>query len=229
MAEPARAAGFSDWAAVVVAGDNHAHDGSLAEVFDNGRKDIVTDLRAIGFSPDNIAQFSVSPDTHPGTQASSPGGIASALWDLSSRTSAGCLVYLTSHGSPDGIQVGGGLWAPNQLATAIDNACGGRPTVVMVSACYSGVFVQPLSAPERLVVTAARPDRTSFGCGNTDRYTFFDQCVLQSFASSGDFVGLAQTAKSCVAAREKVMGTVPPSEPQIFLGATAATQLPRWR
>jgi hypothetical protein len=229
MAAPACAAGFSDWAAVVVAGDNHAHDGALAEVFDNGRKDIVNDLKAIGFATENIAQFSVSPDTHPGTQDSNPGSVATALWDLSSRTSGGCLVYLTSHGSPDGILVGGSMWGPNEMATAIDNACGGRPTVVMVSACYSGVFVRPLSAPERLVVTAARPDRTSFGCGNTDRYTFFDQCVLQSFAGAADFVGLAEAARTCVATREKAMGAVPPSEPQIFLGATAATQLPRWR
>jgi len=225
----AQAAGFSDWAAVVVAGDNHAHDGGPAEVFDNGRKDIVNDLVAIGFSRDNIVQFSVSPGSHPGTEESSAGAVSSALCDLSARTKAGCFVYITSHGAPDGVLVGGALWAPGDLATAIDNACGGRPTVVMISACYSGVFVNPLKSPERLVVTAARPDRTSFGCGNTDRYTYFDQCVLESFNSTGDFVSLAQAARSCVSTREKTMGALPPSDPQINLGPAAATQLPHWR
>jgi hypothetical protein len=225
----AQAAGFSDWAAVVVAGDYRAHDGSPAEVFDNGRRDIANDLIALGFNRDNMVQFSVMSQNHPGTQQSDPAAISSALWDLSSRTSSGCFVYITSHGSPDGVMVGDGLWAPQKLARAVDNACGGRPTVVMVSACYSGVFVPVLAAPERLVVTAARPDRTSFGCGNTDRYTYFDQCVLQSFSNVGDFPDLATSAKACVAAREKQMGAVPPSEPQIALGQQAATQLPRWR
>lgn len=227
-AASAQAAGFSDWAAVVVAGDNRAHDGSPAEVFDNGRRDIANDLVALGFNRDNIMQFSVSPQSHPGTQASDPRDIASALWDLSSRTSAGCFVYVTSHGSPDGVLVGGGIWSPDKFARAVDNACGGRPTVVMVSACYSGVFVPQLAAPERLVVTAARPDRTSFGCGNTDRYTYFDQCVLESFSRVGDFPDLATSAKACVATREKQMGAVPPSEPQIALGSAAATELPHW-
>lgn len=228
LSVPAQAAGFADWAAVVVAGDHRAHDGSPAEVFDNGRRDIVNDLIALGFNRDNIAQFSVVPDAHPGTQASDPGSIASSLFDLSSRTSSGCFVYITSHGSPEGVVIGDGLWAPKKLARAVDNACGGRPTVVMISACFSGVFVPSLAAPERLVVTAARPDRTSFGCGNTDKYTYFDQCVLQSFGSTGDFPDLATSAKACVAAREKQMGAAPPSDPQIALGATAAADLPRW-
>jgi hypothetical protein len=225
----AHAAGFSDWAAVVVSGDNHAHDGSYAEVFDNGRRDIVADLLGIGFKPENIAQFSLTPGDHPGTQRTDPGAIASTLWDLSGRTSAGCFVYITSHGSPDGVLTGDGLWAPNKFATAVDNACGGRPTVVMVSACFSGIFVRPLASPERLVVTAARPDRTSFGCGNTDKYTYFDQCVLESFGRTADFPDLAAAARACVASREKAMNATPPSEPQIYLGATAAAQLPRWR
>lgn len=228
LSVPAEAAGFGDWAAVVVAGDHRAHDGSQAEVFDNGRRDIVNDLVALGFDRENIAQFSVEPGLHPGTQSSDPGNIASALFDLSSRTSSGCFVYITSHGSPEGVVVGDGLWSPKKLAHAVDNACGGRPTVVMISACFSGVFVPALASPERLVVTAARPDRTSFGCGNTDKYTYFDQCVLQSFSSTGDFPDLATGAKACVASREKQMGAVPPSDPQIALGATAATALPRW-
>lgn len=225
---PALAAGFADWAAVVVSGDNRAHDGSPSEVFDNGRRDIVADLIGLGFSHENIVQFSVSADRHKGTQPTDEGAIASALWDVSSRTSGGCFVYITSHGSPDGVVIADNVWEPNKLSRAVDNACGGRPTVVVISACFSGIFVPALAAPERLVVTAARPDRTSFGCGNTDKYTYFDQCVLQVFPSSGDFPDLANAAKACVATREKQMGATPPSDPQIELGATAATQLPHW-
>ena len=30
-----------------------------------------------------------------------------------------------------------------------------------------------------MVLTAARPDRTSFGCGEADKYPYFDDCFLQ--------------------------------------------------
>src|SRR5665811_1947526 len=39
--QPARAASpFSDWAAIIVAGDDHAHSGAHSEVFDNARRDL---------------------------------------------------------------------------------------------------------------------------------------------------------------------------------------------
>ncbi|HEY0104610.1 MAG TPA: C13 family peptidase, partial [Rhizomicrobium sp.] len=158
-ASGAGAAGFSDWAAIVVAGDWHSHSGAPSEVFDNARRDIAADLTRLGFAPGNIVQFSVRNDTHPGTEHSDKQDIANQLWDLSNRTSAGCFVYFTSHGSPDGIVLDQGTFAPDPMATMIDNACGSRPTVVFIAACFSGVFIGPLSAPNRFVMTAARPDR----------------------------------------------------------------------
>ena len=225
---PSQAAGtFADWGAIVVAGDFHAHDGSEAEIFDNARRDIAAQLQRIGFAPDNIEQFSVRPERYaPTPQHSDSQTIANALWDLSNRTSAGCLIYITSHGSTAGVLVGDALIAPAALATMVGNACGDRPTVVIVSACFSGVFVPALAAPNRLILTAARPDRTSFGCGQTFKYTFFDECVLQEFPVSHDFPGLASLVQACVAAREKKEKASPPSEPQLSVGANVA--LPKW-
>ena len=229
---PALAAGgFGDWAAIVVAGDYRAHSGADSEVFDNARRDIAVDLTRIGFSPSNIMQFSVRParykDTYP--RQSEAQTIATSLWDLSNRTNAGCLAYFTSHGSPDGIMMGDDVLAPKQMNQMINNACGDRPTVVVVSACYSGVFVPVLAAPNRVVLTAARPDRTSFGCGEAERYTYFDNCVLQTLPAAGDFPDLAKQAIACVSAREKKEGIAYPSEPQLFIGASVAAQLPHWR
>src|SRR5689334_10144148 len=101
----AAGAGTSDWAAIVVAGDWHAHSGAPSEVFDNARRDITHTLVQIGFRPANIAQFSMRPDRYLDTNPahSDPRTIATALWDLSNRTTGGCLAYFTSHGSPDGI------------------------------------------------------------------------------------------------------------------------------
>jgi hypothetical protein len=60
----------------------------------------------------------------------------------------------------------------------IDDVCGEKPTVVVLSSCFSGVFVPALARPDRIVLMAARRDRNSFGCGQTDRYPYFDKCVL---------------------------------------------------
>jgi hypothetical protein len=228
MSGAVNAAGLSDWAAIVVAGDWHSHSGAPSQVFDNARHDIAADLVRIGFSQNNIVQFSVQSERYPGSEHSDKQTIANDLWDLSNRTTGGCLVYFTSHGSPDGIVLDEGVMSPDSMAAMIDNACGSRPTVVFVAACYSGVFVDPLSGPNRFVMTAARPDRPSFGCGDNDHYTFFDNCWLDSIGNAGDFTGLAQAIRACVAKKEKQIGALP-SEPQLQIGANAASELPRWR
>ncbi|HEX4304054.1 MAG TPA: C13 family peptidase [Rhizomicrobium sp.] len=230
FASPAAAAGFADWGAIVVAGDWHSHSGAPSEVFDNARKDVSTDLARLGFAPNNILQFSVRPDHYPGSGAvhSDKQTIANDLWDLSNRTSGGCLAYFTSHGSPDGMVLDEGLLTPSAMAAMLDNACGNRPTVVFVVACFSGVFVDALSGPNRFVMTAARPDRPSFGCGDNDHYTFFDNCFLDSVNGSGDFPTLANTIRACVSRKEAEIKAYP-SEPQLSIGANVAAQLPHWR
>ena len=225
----AQAASFADWGAIVVAGDHKAHDGSDSEVFDNARRDISSDLLRLGFNPLNIDQFSTMPDRYsPRPMHSDLQTISNALWDLSNRAKSGCFVYITSHGSPDGVVVNDNIATPAQISNAVNNACGSVPTVVFVSACFSGVFVPALKGDNRFVMTAARPDRTSFGCGQADRYTYFDQCFLESFPGSHDFPGLASAVTACVAAREKKEDMSPPSEPQTSIGATAQAGLPHW-
>lgn len=231
LSGPASAGPYSDWAAIVVAGDWHAHSGAPSEVFDNARRDVSAALVHMGFSPNNVLQFSVDPDRYPDAhpRQSDAQTISTALWDLSNRTSGGCLAYFTSHGSPDGIVMNEGIFSPDQMEQILSNACGDRPTVVIVSACFSGVFVPVLAGPGRFVFTAARPDRTSFGCGESDKYTFFDTCFLQSLPANSDFPDLAETVKSCVGAREQKIGVEYPSEPQLYIGADMGAKLPKWR
>ncbi len=230
FAAPASAAGFSDWAAMVVAGDWHSHSGAPSEVFDNARHDVAADLARLGFAPNNILQFSVRPERYPGSGAehSDKQTIANELWDLSNRTTGGCLLYLTSHGSPDGMVLDDGYLTPNALSSMVDNACGSRPTVVFVVACYSGIFVDALSGPNRFVMTAARPDRPSFGCGDNDHYTFFDNCFLDSVNAAGSFPALGDAIRACVSRKEHEINAYP-SEPQLSIGANVAAQLPGWR
>ena len=221
-ASTAHAAGaFSDWAAVVIAGDFHAHDGGPSEAFDNARRDVSRELVDAGFSPSNIRQFSVRPERYPDEHLmiSDPELIGEKLAELAQAEHGGCLLYFSSHGSPAGVLVGTRPLSPAGLSLIVDEACGERPTVVIVSACFSGVFVPPLSRPNRMVLTAARPDRSSFGCGSSDHYPYFDACVIETLPSAGDFADLGRRVQACVAEKEKATGMAPPSEPQLFVGS----------
>ena len=224
----ASAQALNDWSAVVVAGDWHAHDGGPSEAFDNARRDVTAALSRIGFQPQNIRQFSVRPERYKDTrpEKSDLRGIYDALVDLSAKTSGGCLFYLTSHGAPQGAQVGKGLLQPGVLATMLDQSCGKRPTVVVISACFSGVYVPTLAKPNRMVLTAARPDRTSFGCGQDNKYPYFDDCFLSSVAGARDFSALGGTVRECVRVREVAEKMTPPSEPQVWVGAELRPMLP---
>ena len=228
---PARAQpGFAGWAAIVVAGDYHSHSGAPSEVFDNARRDVSAGFERLGVDPDNLQQFSVRPSHYRNAhlQHSDAQSIADALWDLSDRTSAGCLVYMSSHGTPGGMVLGDQVLRPKQLEAILNNSCASRPTVVIISACFSGVFVPELRGPNRFVLTAARRDRTSFGCGDNDRYPFFDDCVLESLPRSNDFPGFAKETKACVARKEAEANLSPPSDPQLSVGANVLSQLPHW-
>lgn len=227
---PAARAGsaFADWSWVVVAGDWHAHSGGPSEAFDNARRDVIAELEQAGFSATNLKQFSVRPERYPDAHAekSEPQAIYNALADLTSKAQGGCLIYFSSHGAPVGVVVDQQFLPPAVLASMVNQTCGARPTVVIVSACFSGVFVPALAGSNRMVLTAARPDRSSFGCGEADKYPYFDQCVLETLPKVGDFAALGTQVQTCVATRETKEGMKPASEPQLFIGAALRPMLP---
>ena len=228
QAAPAAASPFSDWSAVVVAGDWHAHSGGPSEAFDNARRDVTAALVQAGFDAANLRQFSVRPERYQGVALTktAPQAIYDGLAELTAKATGGCLVYFSSHGAPQGVVIDQQFLAPGVLAGMLETTCGRRPTVVIISACFSGVFVPALSGPNRMVLTAARPDRSSFGCGEADKYPYFDQCVLESLPGGGDFAALAATVRACVATREKKEGMKPPSEPQLYIGTQLRPLLP---
>jgi hypothetical protein len=85
-------------------------------------------------------------------------------------------VILTSHGSPDGLAVKAGrlvqLLTPPTLADMLVST-GVRHKVVVISACYSGVFIPHLATANVLVITAADASHPSFGCRDKAKWTYF--------------------------------------------------------
>ncbi len=227
---PARAdpASFGNWAAAVIAGDWRASGGQPTDAFENTRKDVTAALIRAGFAPENIRQFSPDPYT-PGVELTQESVLDQSWSKLTAKAQGGCLFYVSSHGVPGGQIVLGhkDMLNAGALDLLLDLTCSFRPTVVVLSACFSGAFVPLLEAENRLILTAARPDRTSFGCGVDNRYPFFDDCILQSLPVSTDFAALAAAARSCVAAREKKERVAPPSEPQLSMGSDIKALVPK--
>lgn len=217
---------FRHWAVVLVAGDFRAGSGAPSKVFNNGRRALAKAFARIGFAPANMVQFSADYDQ--GTERAGVMEIAGALQTMAAREKEGCLIYFTSHGTEDGIIVGEAVLSPRRMAQMVQSACGSRPSVIVMSACYSGQFVAPLQAQNRIIMTASRPDRTSFGCGELDDFTFFDDCFLRALPMVGDFPGLGGLVQQCVAEREGELKATPPSEPQVHVGPGVVFTL-RWR
>ena len=222
-ASPALAAKpFGNWAAVVVAGDWRANLKQDTAAFDNARRDVARALVDHGFERDGVLEFSLRPPKASETAGTLPTAkeAIAAFLDKARQRPAGCLFYVSSHGDEKGVVFGPNLvMTPAMLARVMDEGCPGRPSVVVVSACFSGVFVKPLAAANRLVLTAARRDRSSFGCGVNDRHPWFDDCVLESFGKAEDFPDLGRRAQACVSAREIKQKASPASEPQLSVGA----------
>ena len=143
-------------------------------------------------------------------------------------------VYLSSHGLDDSsfyLHTGPDqedYLTPEDLAQLLEDAGIGN-AVIVVSACYSGGFVPVLKAANRMLVTAARSDRPSFGCGNTDSATWFGRAFLvEALNATDDFAAAFGMARDSVRRREKQEGELP-SHPQFAAGKAIAPVLARWR
>lgn len=54
-----------------------------------------------------------------------------------------------------------------------------RWKVVLISACYSGGFIDAIKDDTTLVITAARHDRPSFGCSDENDFTYFGRAFFK--------------------------------------------------
>jgi Peptidase C13 family len=152
---------------------------------------------------------------------STDSNIDKAMARLAPREGEGCLVYLTGHGSPAGIALSAMPFKPALPPGRLEKIlgrCAGYPTIVVVSACYSGVFMKPgIASKERIVFTAADAQHPSFGCSDDTHYTFYDGCFLDSWKKGGTWQSLAREINACVSRKEAALHAVP-SSPQFFFG-----------
>lgn len=178
-----------------------------------------------------------SPYTFTHTPLATRSNLERALAGLAKRMDPAndiLLLFLTSHGSPDRhLYVAMGNFpldqlTPRDIRDALDGA-GIRWRVIVISACYSGGFIPALREPHTLVITAARADRPSFGCGSDSQLTWFGKAFLvDGLNASTDFRTAFATARARIAQWER-RDHETPSEPQIQEGPLMAAKLAQWR
>jgi Peptidase C13 family len=139
------------------------------------------------------------------------------------------LLLMTSHGQPTGF----GLrlpsdvitqLTPQEVAATLDNE-GIKNRIVIISACYAGVFVPPLTNDNTIVITAADANSTSFGCAPERDWTYFgDAFFRQSVRPGRDFEHTFDNARVLIQGWE-LMDQARPSNPQAHFGPALVAKL----
>ncbi len=144
------------------------------------------------------------------------------------------ILFMTSHGSQEhelyvdllGLPLD--QINPDQLQDALRDS-GITWKVAVVSACYSGGFIDALGDSTTLVMTAARADRPSFGCGVDSDFTYFGRALLiEALNQTVDLLAAFEMAKERVRQRE-AEEELDPSHPQLHSTALIEAKLDSWR
>jgi hypothetical protein len=208
--------------AVLIAGD------WSAAAFDHATAALQERLLAHHAAPADLQRLSAARGVagRNGVQSSTLDHVLAAIEHMRPGPGEGCFVFATSHGAYDE----GFVLVPSQdfltpaaLDHALDIGCGNAPTVAIISSCFSGSFAKPpMARDNRVILTAARDDRTSFGCGAGFQYTVYDRCLLQALDHAAAWHAAYAMIKACVAAREKAF-RIQASEPQAWFGGAVAS------
>jgi hypothetical protein len=138
-------------------------------------------------------------------------------------------VILTSHGAPEGLAVVRAgrftqILTPSVLAEMLART-GVRHKVVVISACYSGVFISRLANPDVLVITAADSNHPSFGCQDKAKWTYFGDAFFNvALRKAASLKDAYLEARSLVRKRE-LREHFEPSNPLMAGGANVQSML----
>jgi hypothetical protein len=139
-------------------------------------------------------------------------------------------LFLSSHGAKDQ-KLSVSFWPmefndlkAETLKEMLDKS-GIKNRVVVVSACYSGGFLDVLKDENTLILTASSRDHVSYGCGDATEYTYFGEAYfVKSLTQRDSFIEAFNDARQLVEAREKVEGKEH-AGPQIYVGKNIVQKL----
>jgi len=152
-------------------------------------------------------------------------GLADALKRLASHMNLQedvLVLTLTSHGTREGLVVSNGTLPllqldPAELRQALDES-GIKWRVLVVSACYSGVFIQPLKTDSTLIATASDAEHTSFGCEDDRDLTYFGEAFLKDSIPTTPTLEAAFKKAADIIQRRETAEHLEHSSPQLYIG-----------
>ena len=159
--------------------------------------------------------------------------LARALSEIGARQAPEDLVFLflTSHGRKDEFalefhEAGTKNLTADEFRAMLEESRIGA-AVIVVSACFSGSFIDDIAAPDRLVIAAAREDRTSFGCRDGAEWTEFGESFFDKALRADPDPRKAFPVAAEDVARKEAADGLAPSLPQISEGANIGAMLDR--
>jgi len=139
-------------------------------------------------------------------------------------------LYISTHGSEEGelsveleplelSQIGPAALSRMLLDSGI------KWKVLVISACYSGGFIEPLKDENTLIITATDAKNQSFGCENGKDFTWFGKAYFdESLRRTRSFIEAFEFARQAVAQREREQ-KLAASNPQMYVGAAIKDKL----
>ena len=162
----------------------------------------------------------------------SPDNIAAALARVAEVMDVkedALILYATSHGAPIGMVYndgdhGYGAVSPYRLWQMLSDL-GLSNRMLLVSACYAGVFVPLLASDTSIIVTASSAERSSFGCVSDNDWTFFGDALINHALRKPQPLSVAVNEANNLIAKWEGDAKLLASQPQASFGSGAATWL----
>jgi hypothetical protein len=193
-------------------------DELLGSRFDTGGRNIL-----MSNNPQTLGELPIATVTHLRLALARIGAVMNPDEDV-------LLLYITTHGSAQ--QELAFDLPPLQLAQLTPAALsrllaesGIKWKALVISACYSGGYIEPLKDDNTLIITASAADRQSFGCANEEDFTYFGRAYFnEALRRSLSFIDAFDMARRSIGAREGAE-KLEPSNPQMFVGAAIRDKL----
>jgi len=138
------------------------------------------------------------------------------------------VLFMTSHGEQTGfaleLPTGTAELTPQQIASTLDGE-GITNRIVIVSACYAGIFVPPLQNDNTIIMTAADAKNTSFGCAAERDWTYFGDAFFRQSLHPGTTLQNAFDHARALIQGWELMDHAPPSNPQAYFGPALVARL----
>lgn len=140
------------------------------------------------------------------------------------------VLYSTSHGLDLGLayhygDTGYGVLSPARFKSVLEEL-GIKRRVLLLSACYSGVFIKPLASADTAILTASAANRTSFGCQADNDWTFFGDALINNALRSPQSLKDASAQASSLVAEWEADQRLLASLPQTQIGKGVEAWLP---